>query len=334
MKIYTKVVMDWDGNVLEEESHDYHGPVAECKGGGGGGDSTTKTVAEPWKGVQPFLKDLYGDVDDLYQQGMPAFYPGQTYVNRDPLEDLAQGQTLAYSQQAMPGMIGDVQRTAQFMLGAPDAANNPYVSGMADTIEQRMNQNLLENQLPAVGHGAVGAGQYGGSRHGIAEAQAIERTNQAYGDALAQLYGGAYEAGLEQQAKGMAFAPGAIQMGMAPAEAMGSVGAYNRGEQELALQEDMARYQYNTMAPYENIGWANQMYAGAPWGGSSTTQMSGRGGNAMTGALGGAMLGASAVPMLGGTFGSAATAAAPAIAASPWAWPVVAGGALLGGLFG
>lgn len=32
MKIYTKVVYDWDGNVLEEESFEYFGPVALCKG--------------------------------------------------------------------------------------------------------------------------------------------------------------------------------------------------------------------------------------------------------------------------------------------------------------
>lgn len=37
MKISTRIVMDWDGNVLEETSFDYQGDVALC---GGGGKST------------------------------------------------------------------------------------------------------------------------------------------------------------------------------------------------------------------------------------------------------------------------------------------------------
>jgi len=36
MKIYTKVVLNLCGEVIEEDSYEYVGPVAECKGGGGG----------------------------------------------------------------------------------------------------------------------------------------------------------------------------------------------------------------------------------------------------------------------------------------------------------
>lgn len=31
MRIHTKIVIGWDGKVLEEEGYDYYGPVAECK---------------------------------------------------------------------------------------------------------------------------------------------------------------------------------------------------------------------------------------------------------------------------------------------------------------
>ena len=36
MRVYTRVVMDWDGNVTDSESFEYDGPVALCGGGGGG----------------------------------------------------------------------------------------------------------------------------------------------------------------------------------------------------------------------------------------------------------------------------------------------------------
>ena len=40
MKIYERIVLDWDGAVLEEESFEYTGPLALCGGGGGKKPST------------------------------------------------------------------------------------------------------------------------------------------------------------------------------------------------------------------------------------------------------------------------------------------------------
>ena len=43
MKVYTRLVTEIDGNVLEEQAHEYEGLIAECKGGGGG---DTRTVTQ------------------------------------------------------------------------------------------------------------------------------------------------------------------------------------------------------------------------------------------------------------------------------------------------
>ena len=32
MKIYKKIVFDKDDNIIEEDSYEYNGPVAQCKG--------------------------------------------------------------------------------------------------------------------------------------------------------------------------------------------------------------------------------------------------------------------------------------------------------------
>ena len=45
MKIYEKVVLNWDGDVVEEQSFEYDGPVAHC--GGGGGKSRPKVQPAP-----------------------------------------------------------------------------------------------------------------------------------------------------------------------------------------------------------------------------------------------------------------------------------------------
>lgn len=44
MKISTCTVMDWDGNVLEQVTQEYEGPVALC---GGGGKSRTPPAPPP-----------------------------------------------------------------------------------------------------------------------------------------------------------------------------------------------------------------------------------------------------------------------------------------------
>ena len=45
MKIYERIVMNWDGEVLEEQSFEYEGELALC--GGGGKGSKPKVQAAP-----------------------------------------------------------------------------------------------------------------------------------------------------------------------------------------------------------------------------------------------------------------------------------------------
>lgn len=47
MKIYERLVMDWDGNVLEETSFDYQGDVALCGGGGKGKTPSPPPTPKP-----------------------------------------------------------------------------------------------------------------------------------------------------------------------------------------------------------------------------------------------------------------------------------------------
>ncbi|HMZ00660.1 MAG TPA: hypothetical protein PLU79_13495 [Burkholderiaceae bacterium] len=71
---------------------------------------------------------------------------------------------------------------------------NPYTEWMADSIGQRMGQHLQRNLLPGIRSGAASAGGLGGSRQGIAEGIAIGDTMTGYGNALAGLYSGQFNA--------------------------------------------------------------------------------------------------------------------------------------------
>lgn len=69
MKIYTKVVFDLQGHVLDEHSYEYHGPVAWCKGGdqSGGRQETVTKVEVPEKTAAEKELDQF-NMDTAQQQ--------------------------------------------------------------------------------------------------------------------------------------------------------------------------------------------------------------------------------------------------------------------------
>lgn len=308
MKVYTKIVMDWDGNEIDSEFYEYDGPVALCGGGSGGSQrQTTVQKSEPSTLVRPYLGKGYGAANFFFDEGVlggaPVF-PEQTYVSRNPLENQAQREMLRYSMGPMRGQIGDVAGAQRFMLNdAVNVANNPYVSGMVDAAQNRTLRNYTENLLPAIRRGSVAAGQLGGSRQALAEAAAMRTTSQDLADIERQIMGDAYGQGLKQQASAMQMAPHTMGLMRMPFDIMGEVGAYQRGEDELALQERMMRHQFPYERKIRNLDNYMAFLQGAPWNSQTSAKVGGQDRNRATGVLGGALMGgslASAVPGLGG----------------------------------
>lgn len=71
--------------------------------------------------------------------------------------------------------------------------SNPYLGQQATALQNQANQNLQYNLLPAVNSGAQAVGGYGGSRQGIAQGLAMGQTQQGLSNALAGMYGAAYQ---------------------------------------------------------------------------------------------------------------------------------------------
>jgi hypothetical protein len=218
----------------------------------------------------------------------------------------------------------------------PDIAGNPYVQGMGDVIQRRLQENLQENLLPSISRGARSAGQYGGTRQGVAQGIALKGTQQAYGDALAQLQSEAYGQGLEQQARGMALAPQTMQQGLLPSQLIGQVGAERRALDQAGIDEEMARHYYAQEEPWQRVERYNALASGIPWGSSQTSETSGGGSNTAGSALGGALTGVGTAQYLSGAgaglFGGTPTFAGLGAAGTLGLYGL--GGALLGGLFG
>lgn len=96
--------------------------------------------------------------------------------------------------QSAGAYTGAVQGTQGVMQGAPNvgAFMNPFMSAVVDPTVQAMERarQMTQRQLGAQ---ATQAGAFGGSRHGVAEAE----TNRGYFDQLGQTLGGLYKGGFD-----------------------------------------------------------------------------------------------------------------------------------------
>jgi hypothetical protein len=269
-------------------------------GGGGGGDSTsTSTVytnADPWSGVQPYLKTLYGTTAALGNQPT-KFYPGQTWANMDPLMQQGINSNLGFVNQYFPGMYNQGLNSLYNQMNAVDVGNNPYVQDMnqvsANQFTRASNQAIQDmvsqfrnGVLPSITNDAVAAGGLGGSRQGVAQGLAIQGlgTNvqnmiQSGQSDLARMYAetnlGAYGQGLQAANNAIGMMPQYSQLGLLPGQVAQQAGGIYEGYQQKAIDDAMARWDFAQNEPWQRLSNMNAIYQGAtPYAQQSSTTKS------------------------------------------------------------
>jgi hypothetical protein len=247
----------------------------------------------------PIYGFLAGNTQNLMQNPAP-FFPGQTYVSPSG----ATQQAVNMGMNGMPyyyggsdwlgasaglapgaiagqqGLLGTSGGNYDFLSGAADVANNPYVQDMLAANAQQVNQQLTENWLPAVNQGAASVNALGSSRQGIAQAQAVERAAQQLANANSSTMLNAYGQGLGAQQTALGQTGNMLQALTAPMQTgayagnlmgqagnmlqQGAQGALGWGQtvegyQQAALNDAMARHQYQYDAPWINMQNAGNM---------------------------------------------------------------------------
>ena len=276
------------------------------RGGGGDTKETTQT-AEPWGPSEPYLTNIMQEAANLYASGSGMqYYPGSTVV---PMSGQTQA-SLTGQENLGYGMMGGsplYNQSADIMGGyAGGLAPSTYAGGQALSDYR----NVLADQVMDDVQGQfAGMGRTGGSP--MAQAAATEAFSSAYVPTALQ-YREA-ELGRQQQANQIAqqqqlmaaqAMPGLQNMldqrAMMGTNMLGQVGQQREGYAGQYLQEDLQRYQFEQMSPYQRL----QQYAGTvvPIAGqfpmTTMTQPQPQY-NAMTGALGGAMSGAAMGAQMG-----------------------------------
>lgn len=182
---------------------------------------------------------------------------------------------------------------------ALDPNTNPGLRGAISAAQRPLYEQLNEQILPNIRGEAVGSGNYGSSRQGIAEGLAAGRTQAAAGDAASNIAFQGYNTGLEATNRALALLPQTMQAQIAPMMTLGSVGDVRQQFEQMMLDETRNRFMQEQLLPV-NIGHEILGAVGAiPTAGSSASTI-GPGTNPLSAILGlGGLL-------LGGPFGGLA----------------------------
>ena len=286
MKIYTKLVIDMaTDKVLEEESFEYNGPVAQCgsSGGGGGGsmpaDTTNVTTVREAPGIEERKLGLMDISRALAEQ--PVNIPVQQIAPLSGLEQ--QGTALA----GQTGVGGAAIQSGIAGLGAAQTASalgpssaqfnqylNPYQSFILDEINRQAQ--IGQNQLAAQ---AVQSGAFGGGREGIQQAEQERARLQQVGLAQERAFTGAlgaFQQGISQQGQlGLGMAQlGQVQQAQQQADInqLMAAGGLQRQLAQQTLDAQRAQQLQQAYEPFQRAEFLKSQYQGGPTSQSGITQ--------------------------------------------------------------
>ena len=284
--------------------------------GGGNDTKETTTRAEPYAPAEPYLQDIMNEAASLYASGTGMqYYPGSTVV---PMSGQTQA-ALAGQENLGFGMMGGsplYSQSADIMSGyAGGLAPSTFAGGQS--LDDFRN-TLASQAMDSVQQEFAGMGRTGSSPQ--AQAAVAQRFSDSFVPTALSFR--EQELGRQQQANALGQAQQLQAAGMLPGmqqamdqrAMMGTNLLANAGQQREGyagqyLQEDLQRYQFEQMAPFQRL----QQYTGTilPIAGQfpmTTMTQPVPQYNALTGALGGAMSGASMFPgnpMMGAMGGAA-----------------------------
>lgn len=278
------------------------------------GNDTQTTTQTPWAPLQPYLSEqggIYPEAQRLYQQNPSQYYSGQTYAGFDPLQQQSQQMGIDYAQSGLGGILDPTMASYKNVVsgGLMAPESNPYMSQNIDYMADKVNENMALSGISQNEDAAQSTGQYGSSRHGLADYLTRKDANEVIARNTNDMLMGGYNSGLNAMMSGMSMAPQMGELGMAPSNLMNTIGGERQGMSQQGITEDVNRYNYNQQAPWDDLSRYSGALQGNYMGSGGTTTQPVTGSNPLGGMLGGAASGAaigSAFPVIGTGIGALA----------------------------
>ena len=185
---------------------------------------------------------------------------------RSPVQNMAQVQPSPYQQgiNEATGALSELLGTSPEQRVQSDAIQNMIGAGQQNLMEQ-----LTENTLGKIRSGAAGAGQYGSSRQGLAEANAIGETQDAMANLAAQITGDVYQQGLQSQLAALGEAPTIGDYSTSAGKGLLNLGNLMQSQQQ---KEADTSYFNETQAPWSRLANYYNIVGGLGGAGQSGSQ--------------------------------------------------------------
>jgi hypothetical protein len=196
-------------------------------GKGGGGSQTQVVKNDPPAYLQPYLKSALSEAESLYKAGPTPIYPNQMYAPMNEIQRQSLDRTLKMANTGNP-LVSAAQNSMQNMLETP-AGQNPYLDQLLQQYGQKANALVASNFNQA---GRMGSGAHAGTA-----AREISR------ETLPLLFD-QYNKDQQMKLAAGAMAPQLAQFDYDQMARAGSVGDVYQEYDQMKLQEDMARYNY------------------------------------------------------------------------------------------
>lgn len=248
----------------------------------GGGKTTTQVQkSDPWWGQQGSLIQGYGAAND-YLHSNPQYYDGNTVAGFNPTQQSAQAGLINRATNGSP-----VDQSAQNQV--TNTENGSYLNAGNPYMQANMN-NVAADLVPRINSIFAGDGRYnsGANQNAIASGLSNAEGQMAYQN---------YAAERKTQMQGAAMAPGLANQDYTNLDVLNKVGAQQQQQQQLGINADIAKWNYNQNLPLQKIQNYMSLVQGNP--GGTKTDITPYFSNKTGGAVGGAMAGATA----GSTFG-------------------------------
>lgn len=266
--------------------------VGALAGGLGTDKNTTQTTTNaPPAWALPYMEQIGSEAQNLYEQGPQEYFPGQTYADLTP-EQLAGIQSQLANAGGLSGMLGQSQDAFGSLLGGPEGlTTNPAVQAALGTIENRGNQNFLENILPGLRRGATGVGQEFGTRGELAAGVAARDLGGQIADAQGAFLGNQLNSARAAQGQALNTAPSVFGLTQLPGQFMQQAGGQLQNQNQLGITDEFNRFNFGQQAPQNALGNFQNTISGLTGNYGTATQTSPTGTNPWAGAFGGAWMG-------------------------------------------
>ncbi len=240
--------------------------------------STSSSGSSSTNTNTPFQQEYYanalGQAQNLYEQGLPDYYGGQTVAGFTPAQMEAMNSTSNY--------MTDGQYT-----GLQDNTFNALNQGLSGNLDTRgfdqMSQ-MYKNQAMDGANDMMGqlrgsqvmSGQQGGSSRGdLMNNKVIEGASDQYSNNMANLHNNAYQTAQQNRMQSMGMANSLMSNPMnMNKQFYNQVGLPQQQLNQATMNDAKGRYDYAAMSPWQNLTQYQNMIQGN-MGGSSTTSSGG-----------------------------------------------------------